>query len=61
LTVAEVQAKLLGGCWTMVRRENLVRTLVESGSQQLITLAGEDSDVIPEVTLNDIRWVASTL
>jgi hypothetical protein len=61
VTISQVQDTLLRNAWSVVRHDGLVRTLVEDGSQNLITLAGEDDDVVPDLALNDIRWVAGAL
>jgi len=44
-----------------VRHDGLVRTFVENGSENLITVAGEDDDTVPDLALNDIRWIVGTL
>jgi hypothetical protein len=61
VTILQVQEALLNNSWSIVRHDGLVRIFAENGSQNLITLAGEDNDTVPDLALNDIRWIAGTL
>jgi predicted RNA binding protein YcfA (HicA-like mRNA interferase family) len=61
VTISQVQETLLKNSWSVVRHDGLVRTFVENGSENLITVAGEDDDTVPDLALNDIRWIVGTL